>query len=363
MKNLKKITSFILFMTLLHCAVQARVVPGIKYVKGKVIGVYKDIPEGYAGIQPVRVKITGGKFKGLVLDVENYLWEEEGYNTQVKTGSTVILKVVERKGSPPETHIMGYYRSPWLYFCGLIFVLLFLSIAGVKKVGVLGTIVLNIAVVLALVQVLKRGYPPVLATLIFGGAGIALTVAVILGGGKKFTASVLGALAGLICAGVVTTAFIDLMHLSGMFLCDSRMLLVASRHLKGWNLWDLKGLVSAGVMIACLGAVVDIAVSIVSSCWQISTSVERISASSLWASSMEVGRDITATMINSLMLIFLGVSLPVIAVFEVLGIPFIKVINFEFFSVLILSALAANISLVITVPVSAFVSSRLFKKP
>lgn len=362
MKDFRKIILSILFITLLHCAVQAGVKPVVKYVKGSVIDIYRQAPERYPVIQTVKVKITSRKLKGLIVDVENYLWKEDGYNTQVKRGSNIILKIIERRGFPPETQIMGYYRSPFLYLGGLIFIMLFLAIAGLKKIGIIGTIVINIAVVLALIPVLKRGYPPVLATLIFSSAGIALTVLIILGGGKKFAASACGALAGLITAGVVTAEFMDLMHLSGMFSWDSRMLLMASRHLKGWNLWDLKGLVSAGVMITCLGAVVDIAVSVVSSCWEIAASSERISASSLWASGMKVGRDIIATMINSLMLVFLGVSLPLIAVFTVLNIPFIKVINFEFFSVLILSALAANISLVVTVPVSAFVSSRLFKK-
>ncbi len=325
-------------------------------------GVYNAFDKGKPLIQLLKVEILGPDFRYLKLNIENYIWDNEGYNTYVNTGDTIVLKVVESKGRLMETQVMGYYRSPCLYLAGLIFFLLFLAIAGVKKIGAVLTIVLNIAIVLVLIPILKRGYPPVLATLILGGAGIAITVAIIFGGGKKFTASLAGALAGLTTAGILTSVFIDLMHLSGMFSWDSRMLLVASRHLENWNIWDFKGLISAGVMITCLGAVVDIAVSIVSSCFEISMSVKKISAQSLYSSGMKVGRDIIATMINSLMLVFLGVSLPLIAVFEILGIPFIRVINFDFFSVLILSALVVNISLVVTVPSAAFISGRLFKK-
>jgi uncharacterized membrane protein len=64
-----------------------------------------------------------------------------------------------------------------------------------------------------------------------------------------------------------------------------------------------------------------------------------------------------ATMLNSLVLVFTGLSLPVLMVLGIMDIPFIKIINFEFVLITILSAVISSLALMITVPVTAYISS------
>ncbi|MFH1414687.1 MAG: YibE/F family protein [Elusimicrobiota bacterium] len=272
------------------------------------------------------------------------------------------MQLVEVEGLVETARVMGYYRSPYILAGAGVFLLCFFLIAGIKRTGAVFTMLLNIAVVLLLIQAMKRGYPPLLAAFVLAGTGVAVTMAVILRSGRKLAASLLGAAVGILSAGLLTSVFMKMMHISGMFSMDARMLLTASRHLSGWDLWDLRGLVAAGVIVASMGAVIDISVSVVSALWQVSCSAGMATFSALWKSGMRVGRDIIATMINSLILVFLGVSLPMIAVFEAAGIPFIRAVNYEFFSILILSAIVSTVSLVVTVPATCAVSAAFFRK-
>lgn len=321
------------------------------------------VPPGDSDSQILKIKILGSDYQGMNLDINNFLWDEDGYNTRLSVGDKVVVKLICSQGRIINASISSYYRAPYLLICLIIFILLFLLIVSIKKFASLLVLFMNIGVVLMVLPVLKTGFNPILATLIFESIAVAVTVGMILGGGKKFFVSFGGACIGLVTAGILTYTFIDLMQLDGFFSKDIRLLLIASKHLKDWNVWDLKGLISSGVMITCFGAIVNISVTISSSCWHISDYVKKISSASILHSGMEVGRDIIAARINTLVLIFIGVSLPMLMVFEVLGIPFLKIINFEFFSILILSVLTSSISLVITVPVSAYLASRFYRKP
>lgn len=340
----------------------AVIAPTMEYVKGRVIEIHSEVDPGQQAIQLLTVEILTGKYKGIKAKIDNFLWEEEGYNTRIKAGMPLTLKITDREGEPPFIQIMGYYRSPYIYLAGLLFVLIFIVIMGFKKITALISIVLNVTlVILVLLPLLKAGYPPVAVTLITGSVMASLTIALVIGFGRKFIAAIIGVVAGLVLAGLLTSTFIDLMHLSGMFAGDSRMLLIAYRHIEGWRLHDLRGLLSAGVMIACLGAVIDVSVTVVSACYNISKKMTEIKPSLLWSSGMQVGRDVIATMLNSLMMIFVSISLPMVAVFNVLEIPFLKVINFEFFTVMIVSAIVASTALIVTVPATAAASSWLLR--
>ncbi|MEA3506222.1 MAG: YibE/F family protein, partial [Elusimicrobiota bacterium] len=237
----------------------------------------------------------------------------------------------------------------------------FFIVTGFKKKGAMLMVALNIFFVIpALFFIIKTGFNPVGGGIIISGIGILISVAVILGGGRKLYSALSGALIGSTSAGIVTLVFMDYMKIEGRFAPGARMLQTASRYLPGWNIHDLKGVVAAGIMIASLGAVIDIAVSMVSAINEVYRENPRAANTAyLFKAGLNVGRDMVATMLNSLVLVFTGLALPMLMIFGIMEIPLLKAVNFEFILITILSAAVSSISLMITVPVTACISSRL----
>jgi uncharacterized membrane protein len=236
-----------------------------KYAKAEVTGSPEIIVSSAGRIQKINIVILSGKYKGLMAPVDNYIWDYEGYNMLLSEGDKLTLKIVKDYDGSLSFLVMGRYRSPYIFMALVLFIVVFFIITGFKNKWALLMIAFNIIVVLPLlIFIIRTGFNPFAAGIIICGAGIFISAAVILGGGKKFYAASAGSVLGISAAGVLTLIFLDYMHIEGMFSSSARMILVASRYLKGWNVGDLKGIVAAGIMIASLGAVIDIAVSIVS---------------------------------------------------------------------------------------------------
>ncbi|MFC2061408.1 YibE/F family protein [Elusimicrobiota bacterium] len=363
-KKIKKAAFFFLFASFsLPALSSAAIGTSIEYVKAKVLKAHNHVPVGKQGIQDLTVKVMGGGHKNQQLDVKNIYWREEGYNTRLNSNDLVVLRIAGINREPIEAQIMGHYRSRYIYLSGGVFLLLFLAVFGWKKIRILFSVAVNLFLFsIILFPLIKIGFQPLPLAVLIGSAAVIITIIIILGFSRKFVSAACGGIAGMIMAGILSLIFLDMMHLSGLFSRDSRMLLTASRHMADWNIWDLKGLIAAGIIVTCMGAVIDVAVTIASSCYQVSSERKRVTAQLLWQSGMRIGKDIIATMLNSLVLAFLGISLPLIAVFDVMGIPFLRIINFEVFSIIIASALISSISFIVTVPATAFISCRLFRK-
>ncbi len=334
-----------------------------QYSKAEVIEVSSAVPAGMDGAETVLVKFLSGEFKGGYVEVKNLIWNREEYNVRVERGDYVTVRTDFRPFEMTEFYISGRWRSPWVFISLALFFLIFLFCAGFKRWTALLALVLNVAVIFAvIIPLLKAGWPPFLTVLILQGITGGITLRVILGGGKKLVCALAGVVAGVAAGGVLALEFAGIMNMSGVFFPGARMLQSASRYLSGWNVSDFRGLFSAGVMIASMGAVADVAVTVSSGCWEVALKSERISAGDIWKSGINIGRDIIATMLNSLVIAFTALALPVISVFYLLEIPFIKALNFEFFTALASSALIASIALVLTVPVTASACGIIFKK-
>ncbi|MGM0441398.1 MAG: YibE/F family protein [Elusimicrobiota bacterium] len=333
------------------------------FVRARVIEISDKVPPEFESTQKVKVKILSGKLKDEVVVADNFINSYEGYNTQVKKGRKVILKITDPGKSTQTINVEDYYRAPYLFYSLLLFIIIFLAVVGWKNKNVLMVVLLNfILIIFVLLPLIKIGFSPLVSTILVVGFGIFVSIYIIFGPGRKLTAATMGAIIGIASAGILTLISLDYFHLSGFFSREARMLLLVSRHLDGWNITDLNGLMAAGIMVASMGAVMDIAVTVTSASKNIADQTESITASRVLAAGMNVGRDVISTMINSLILVFTGIALPLIGVFEILDIQLYRVINFEFFAVLILSAIISSTALVLTVPVTALINSWIFKE-
>lgn len=117
----------------------------------------------------------------------------------------------------------------------------------------------------------------------------------------------------------------------------------------------LNGILFAGIMVAALGAVMDVAVSLGAALYEIQLLNPKISGRELFQSGMNIGRDMIGTMTNTLILAFAGGSLSTLLVFISYGIQFNQLISSDFFAVEVVQGIAGSSAVILTVPITAMV--------
>ena len=123
---------------------------------------------------------------------------------------------------------------------------------------------------------------------------------------------------------------------------------------------DFVGLTVSMMVLATLGAVMDVAMSISSTINEIYLTDNTKSVKELFVSGMNVGRDIIGTMANTLILVYLGGALPLVLLAG--NIDLMKFINLNQVVTEVASALIGSIGIVICVPFTALVASVLIHK-
>ncbi len=122
------------------------------------------------------------------------------------------------------------------------------------------------------------------------------------------------------------------------------------------------GRLVCGVLISALGAVMDVALGIVSSMWEVKTQNPGLKARELFRSGMHVGRDAMGTMANTLILAFAGSSLNMMILVQTYEIPFLQLVNTDYICLEILQSVAGSLGILLTVPLVALISAGMMSR-
>ena len=123
---------------------------------------------------------------------------------------------------------------------------------------------------------------------------------------------------------------------------------------------NVRFLLVSGILIASLGAVMDVAMSIASSCHELRQLNPSLTRRELFRSGMNIGRDAMGTMANTLILAFAGASLNMLILFRVYDYPLIQIANTDAMAIEVIRGIAGSIGIIVTVPLVSLLSARLF---
>ena len=133
------------------------------------------------------------------------------------------------------------------------------------------------------------------------------------------------------------------------------------------QLTDIKigGLLFSGILIASLGAVMDVAMSVSSAISEIHDKAPELSSVELFKSGMNVGRDMMGTMSNTLILAFVGSAVSELVINYAYNLPFRQIINSYNIGIEIMQGVSGSIGVILTVPavaaITAFLCNRKFQ--
>ena len=119
-------------------------------------------------------------------------------------------------------------------------------------------------------------------------------------------------------------------------------------------------LLVGGILIAALGAVNDVAMSISSAMNELIAVNPNLSRKELFKSGMNIGRDMVGTMTNTLILALAGSSFVLMIYLSSLEPSFSQLMSSTFFSVEMVQALSSSIGVILAVPFSVLIGMLLF---
>ncbi len=113
------------------------------------------------------------------------------------------------------------------------------------------------------------------------------------------------------------------------------------------------------ILIGLLGAIIDVSISISSSINEIYKNDPFIPKNSLFKSGMNIGKDILGTMTNTFLFTYISGFMTLIIYFNELSYSFSTIFNEKVFCAEVFQVLSSGIGIVLIIPITAFISSRL----
>lgn len=337
--------------------------PPVAYEKGIVLDVtpvQESTQKAYSTGQGdlVTLQLTSGPEKGKIVDTFNFVTGRSLYEIKVNRGDKIIVAISNDFGRTTY-HVSDFDRFDYVWWLLGLFALT-LIVCG-RMVGLKSVAVLTFAVFMIfyffLNRVLEAKMSLTLLTLLVSAIIAGVTQVVISGWNKKSLAAILGTIGGVAVAGLLSLAAIYLMHLTGLDSEEAMML--KATVLKSV---DFRGLLFSGMVLGALGAVMDVTISIASALYEVKQIKPEITVKELFATGMNVGRDIMGTMSNTLILAYIGSSLPLLLLIaaqpQAMLMP---IMNQNMIATEIARALTGSIGLICAIPLTAFISAWLMK--
>jgi uncharacterized membrane protein len=223
-------------------------------------------------------------------------------------------------------------------------VLLFARLRGALSLLGLGA---SLALVLLfLVPAILDGKSPI-AVAIVGSLAVALiTIPLAHGRGPKTLAAVLGTAASLLLTALLAWIFTKAAHLTGFSNQEAAYLDLAGADI------SLEGLVLAGMVIGALGVLDDVTVSQASTVMAVRSANPALGFRALFAAAQRVGRDHVSATVNTLVLAYVGASLPVLLIFSSSDLGFGQTLSTELVATQVVATLVGSIGLIAAVPLT-----------
>lgn len=308
------------------------------------------------GEQKVRVKMLTGARKGKELDITS----SSGYlfGAACKAG----MKVIVMQSIAGETTIASVYSQDreWVIYIFALLYLLALCVIGGKQgiKGCLGLIFTFFCVIFVYLPLVYLRFSPFWAAVFICFLTTLVTMYLIGGPTKKTCAATLGTLAGVVLAGLSAWCFSNASGISGYNVSDIETLMT----LWNTNRIQVGGLLFSGLLISCLGAVMDVAMSISSAIDEIYKQNTALSRKELFKAGMRVGRDMMGTDSNTLILAFAGSSVSTLLLDYAYDLPYQQIINSNNIGIAIMQGLAGSFGIVPSVPLTVLICTVLLLK-
>lgn len=317
-------------------------------------GVVTKVLGSSGGTQQVRIRLTTGKLKGEVItarSTNSYL-----YGAKCKEGSHVVILLSQVKNTS-DVSVYSIDRGWKIWLMVGIFIAIVVLIGGRKGIySIAGLIFTILCLFFVFLPMVYRGFSPIFTAILICALTTFATMILIDGLTRKSIAAILGTIIGVIGAGIFAWIFGAVTDIGGLNVSDIEQLIYVGQMTK----IKIGQLLSAGILIAALGAVMDVGMSVASFLSELHDKNPDLSGKELFKSGMNVGRDMMGIMTNTLILAFAGGSINTLIYVYAYAYPYREVINMYSVGIEIMQGLSSSLGVVLTIPATALIAALYF---
>lgn len=250
-----------------------------------------------------------------------------------------------------EFSMMDISRTRALILLFFAFVALVVIIGGWKGVYSLIGLLFTFAVIFVfLVPLILKGISPVWIGI--GSAAIILLPTLYLSYGlnKKSMSAFLGILLSLLFVGMIASYFVEALRFTGMTEASIYLDMESAGPL------NLLGLLIAGIIIAAVGVLDDVAVIQSSVVFSLAGANPEFRGTKLFREAMRVGKDHISAVVNTLVLAYTGASLPLLLLLSLQNMSPGYFASTEVVAEEILRTLVSSSGLLLAVPLTTLIA-------
>ncbi len=343
---------------------KAPAVPQETYSTAKVLAVLaqgvKTVEGQKSPYQKLRLQILNGSDTGKILTLTYGNVANISLHQEVSQGDTVVIMKTIAPHQPVSYEIVDTYRLNALYPVAILFLVVVLLVTRLKGLGSLIGLGISVTVILAfIVPQILAGQDPLLASIVGSMFIMVVTMYFAHGFSQKTNIALISTSLSLVLTGILSYVAVHLTFLTGLGSDNAASLL--SGPVSNIN---FQGLLLGGVIIGSLGVLEDITTGLAASIQELSQANNKLTFNQLVGSGLRIGSEHIAALVNTLVLAYAGVGLPIF-LFLVINPnhqPLWYILNSELLMEEIVRTLAGGIGLILAVPLTAVFAAWAFQQ-
>ncbi|HEY3185840.1 MAG TPA: YibE/F family protein [Solirubrobacteraceae bacterium] len=254
----------------------------------------------------------------------------------------------------PPYQLAGLDRRGTLRWLVILFAALVIALTRWRGVLALAGFALSLLLVVKfLVPAILAGSPPLLVAVVGALAVMFITVGLTYGISPQSAAAVLGISASLLFAGVAGTIAVHAAQLDGR----SSDLAIYLQQTDGRV--SLQGIVLAGLVLGALGVLADMAVTQASAVMALRKANPELGARAVFTGAFGVGRDHLVATTHTLVLVYVGATLPLLLVLQSAGVSATDALNAQDVAEPVVATLVGALALLLSVPLTTALAAAL----
>jgi uncharacterized membrane protein len=302
----------------------------------------------------VRIETGPDEGRSVPIDLGASTQPDVDVGDRLRVAAAPVPEGAEAPPGGPAYGVTDFERRTPLMVLAAAFALLVVAFGRLRgALSLLGMVASLAIVLLFVVPAILDGRSP-LAVAVVGSLAVALlTIGLAHGGGAKSLAAALGTAVSLALTAGLAVLFTELTHLTGLASEEAAFLQLSQADV------SLDGLLLAGMVIAALGVLDDVTISQASTVLALRDANPGLRFGELFGRALRVGRDHVTATVNTLLLAYVGASLPLLLVFSSGELGFVDAVSLELIAKEVVATLVGSIGLIAAVPITTALAAAL----
>lgn len=303
--------------------------------------------------QEWQVTILDGEYAGESLVIDYGRQSSPLANVRLRQGQQILVTISPGPDGMPAAGFADFIRTREMAILAGLFVLFILLVSRWKGLrGLLGMAFSFVVILRFILPQILAGRDPVLISIIGSLGLLATTLYLVYGWSWKTHTAVAGTLLALVITGLLAAFSVSFTRLTGTGSEESLFL----QQYLGQPI-NLQGLLLGAMIIGALGVLDDLTISQVSAVFELKGANPKLEMADLYRRAMVIGQDHVAATVNTLVLAYVGASLPMFLLFSLLAEPLALAVNRAFVAEEIVRTLVGSLGLISAVPITTGLAS------